>query len=60
MENPLTKMIYLLTKLMVLPKVDVKYIYTVANVGPTTEHINSISRSFNVNVKELTSALDTT
>ena len=37
-----------------------KYIYTVANVGPTNENINSLSRSFNGNVKELTSALDTT
>ena len=37
-----------------------KYIYTVTNVGPTTENIKSLSRKLNGNVKDLTSALDTT
>ena len=39
--------------------VNVKYIYTVTNVGPTTENINILSRALNVNVKDLTSAWDT-
>ena len=38
----------------------VKYIYTVTNVGPPTENINSLSRTLNGNVKDLTSDLDTT
>ena len=37
-----------------------KYIYTVTNVGLTTENINSISVTLNGNVKYLISALDTT
>ena len=37
-----------------------KYIYTVINVGPTTENINSLSRTLNGNAKDLTSTLDTT
>ena len=41
-------------------KVYVKYIYTVTNVDPTTENINSLSRTLDGNVKDLTSALDTT
>ena len=36
-----------------------KYIYTVTNVGPTTENIYSLSRTFNVNFEALMSALDT-
>ena len=40
--------------------VDVSYIYTVTNVGPTTENINSLSRRLNVNGKDLTSDLETT
>ena len=40
--------------------VDVKYIYTVTNVGPTTENINSLSRILNGNAKYLIYALDTT
>ena len=39
---------------------NVKYIYTVTNIGSTTENINSLSRTLNVNIKDLTSALDTT
>ena len=50
---PLDKMTYDYT-------VDVKYIYTVNDVGPTTGNINIISRTLNVNVKDLTSALDIT
>ena len=37
---------------------DVDYIYTVTNVGPTNYNINSHSRTLNVDVKDLTSALD--
>ena len=37
-----------------------KYIYTVTNVSPTTDNINSLSRTWNGNVKDFTSALDTT
>ena len=40
--------------------VDVKYIYTVTNVGPTNDNINRLSRTLNVNDKDLTSGLDTT
>ena len=40
--------------------VDVKYISTVTNVGPTTENINILSRTLNGNDKDLTSAFDTT
>ena len=40
--------------------VDLKYIYNVANVVPTTANINSLSRTLNGNVKDLTSDLDTT
>ena len=40
--------------------VDVNYIYTVTNVGPTYENIRSLSRTLNVNIKDLTSALDAT
>ena len=40
--------------------VDVKYIYTITNVGPITENIKSLSRTLNGNVKDLTSALDNT
>ena len=37
-------------------KLNVNYIYTVTNVGPTTENIKSLSRKLNGNVKDLTSA----
>ena len=40
--------------------VDVKFIYTVTNVCPTTDNVNSLSRTFNGNVRYLTSVLDTT
>ena len=40
--------------------VDVKYMYTVTNFGPTTENINIFSRILNGNVKDFTYALDTT
>ena len=40
--------------------VDVKYIYTVTNIGPITANINSLTRTLNRNVKYLTPALDTT
>ena len=40
--------------------VDVNYIYTVTNVGPTTDNINSLYVTLNVNVKGFTSTLDTT
>ena len=40
--------------------VDVKYTYNVTNVGPTTENIDSLSRTLNGNVKDLTSALVST
>ena len=40
--------------------VNVKYIYTVNNVGSTTENINSLYRKLYGNVKDLTFALDTT
>ena len=36
------------------------YIYTVTNVGLTTENINSLSITLNGNVKDLISALDNT
>ena len=39
---------------------DVKYIYTVTNVGLTTENINSLSIKLNGNVKDWIYALDTT
>ena len=37
-----------------------KCIYTVTNVFPTTENINSLSISLSRNIKDFTSALDTT
>ena len=37
-----------------------KYIYTVTNVVPTNENINSISRMLNGNVKDSKYVLDTT
>ena len=40
--------------------VDVKYIYTVTNIGPTTDNNNSLSRTLNGNVKYFTSVLDLT
>ena len=36
------------------------FIYTVTNVGPTTQNINSLSITLNGNVKDLTPTLDTT
>ena len=40
--------------------VDVNYIYNVTNVDPTTDNINILFITLNVNVKYLTSALDNT
>ena len=40
--------------------VDVKTTYTVTNVGPTIENSNSLSKTLNVNIKDLKSDLDTT
>ena len=36
-----------------------KYIYTVTNIEPTNENINSIYRRLNGNFKDMTSNLDT-